>query len=527
MSRLSVLAIDLGTSSVKAAMVGCDGSLAATAVAPIATRVGDDGAAEQDAEDVWQAVLTAAARVVGDAAPASGSVAAVTCDAQFFSTVAVDRTAAPLSNLLLWQDTRGAAFARALLGAQPDALQRWMHIHGLFPLPSGSDSLSHLLYWRAAHSDLYSHVAAFLEPADYVTARLTGLLTANPCTAFAQMLTDNRDLSAVRYSNDLMQLADVDGSVLPELVECGTPVGTLRGDVAAALGLPPSTPVHSGMNDTQAAAIGAGVFLAGRGGINVGTTCQVLGFTDSLAADLDNNLFAMPAPIPGRYALMAENGLGARLVDHFLRDIAFARDHLADHAAGDPFTGLDAALAAAPPGSGGVLYLPWLNGSQTPRARSSMRGGFLNMSLHTTREHLLRAVIEGVTYSLAWQLPAAERLCGGDFAELRFAGGGARSAQWAQTLADVTGRPVVQMADPLFLNTRATAFHAFARMGEIQFDAVDRFCTPATRFTPRRQFAGTYQRLFEQFRVAFEQTRPIFAALNRPAERRGESEDRP
>jgi len=514
MTLQHILAIDLGTSSVKAALVADDGWIAATAVEPVATLYGEGGAAEQDAERIWSAVLAAATRVLSAGGAAARDVAAVTCDAQYFSVVPVGIDGRPLANLLLWHDTRGTRYSRALHRAHPHALARWLEINGMFPLPSGSDSLSHLLYVREERPEVYARTAAFLEPADYVVARLTGRCTANPCTAFAQLLTDNRDLSDVRYDDELLDTAGVDRAVLPELVECGATVGTLLPEVADALGLSPATPVLSGMNDTQAVSIGTGVFRAGRSGINVGTTCQVLGFADELRADLDNNLFAMPAPIPDRYTLMAENGLGARLVDHFLHNIVFADDALAHHATADPYAGMEAALAAAPAGSGGVLFLPWLNGSQTPRASASMRGGFLNMSLATTREHLLRAVVEGITYSLAWQLPAAERLCGTAFTELRFAGGGARSAQWAQTIADVADRPVVQMADPLFLNNRATAFHAFVRLGRVGLDEVDGFCPAGARFEPRSENRDLYDQLSAQFQVAYAQTRPIFEALN-------------
>lgn len=514
MTRQFILAIDLGSSSVKAALVADDGAIAAATVAAVATLHGDGGAAEQDAELVWEAVIAAATQVLRGGGDAAHNVVAVTCDSQYFSVVPVGTDGRPLANLLLWLDTRGARYSRALHRAHPHALRRWLEINGLFPLPSGSDSLSHLLFVRAERPDIYERTAAFLEPADYVVARLTGRCTANPCTAFAQLLTDNRNLSAVRYDDELLRMAGVERDVLPELVECSAPVGPLLPEVAAALGLPPETPVLSGMNDTQAVSIGTGVFRTGRGGINVGTTCQVLAFTATLRADPQNNLFAMPAPIPDCYTLMAENGLGARLVDHFLHNIAFASDALADHACADPYAGLERALAAAPAGSGGLLYLPWLNGSQTPRASAAMRGGFLNMSLTTNREHLLRAVIEGITYSLAWQLPAAERLCGTVFAELRFAGGGARSAQWAQIVADVTGLPVLQMADPLFLNNRATAFLAFVRRGSAVLDDVDAFCPAGARFEPRAGHRQLYDQLFGQFQVAYDQTRPIFEALN-------------
>jgi xylulokinase len=418
MRRKHILAIDLGSSSVKVAAVAEDGEIVAATASPVETLRIDGGGSEQDAEAIWRATVAAAREVL--AGVDRDSVAGVTCDSQYFSVVPVDAEGRPLANLIFWLDSRGAPYANAILGGA-GAFQTWLTTHGLFPLPSGNDSLSHALFIKHERPQLYERTAAFLEPADYLVARLTGVCASNPCTAFAQVLTDNRDLGAVRYDEDLLRMSGLDRDKLPALLECGDPVAPLRADVAGELGLAPSTPVFGGVNDTQALSVGTGVFRRGVVGINVGTTCQVLAFADSLRADLDTNLFCMPSPLPGRYALMAENGLGARLLDHFLGNVVFAGDGLADHRRADWYAGVETALAATPAGSNGLLYLPWLNGAQTPRADAAMRGGFLNLSLASTRTDMLRAIVEGITYSLRWQLPAAERLCGISVEELRFA----------------------------------------------------------------------------------------------------------
>ncbi len=514
MARKHILAVDLGTSSVKVALVADDGAIVAASAAPIETLHVAGGGCEQDAEAIWCATLDSCRAVLAESGVDAASVAGVTCDAQYFSVVPVGADGSPLSNLILWLDTRGADHANAILASGADVFGTWLNRHGLFPLPSGSDSLSHALFVKASWPRVYERTVAFLEPADYLVARFTGVCTSNACTAFAQVLTDNRDLAAVRYDEDLVRMSGLDRDKLPNLVECGAPVASLRADVARELGLPATTPVFAAVNDTQALSVGTGVFRRGVAGINVGTTCQVLGFADSLRADLDTNLFCMPSPIAGRYALMAENGLGARLLDHFLRDVAFASDALADHSTADPYGRLEEALASTPPGSNGVLYLPWLNGAQTPRAIAEMRGGFLNLGLATTRADMLRSVIEGVTYSLCWQLPAAQRLCGMEIEELRFAGGGAQSEQWAQAVADIMNLPVRRMEEPRYLNNRATALLALQRLGLGDLDDVESFCPAGAPFEPRPQHRTVYDRMFAAFQSAFEQTRLVFEILN-------------
>lgn len=510
-ARRHILAVDLGTSSVKVAVVAEDGAIAAATAVPIETLHVAHGGCEQDAEAIWRATVGAARHVLAGVDRAS--VAGVTCDSQYFSVVPVDGEGRPLDNLILWLDGRGAPYANALLG-RPGAFQHWLATTGLFPLPSGNDSLSHALFVKHQRPRLYERTARFLEPADYLVARLTGICASNACTAFAQILTDNRDLADVHYDDELVRLSGLDREKLPDLVAAGAPVGPLRADVAAELGLAATTPVFAGMNDTQALSVGTGVFRHGVAGINVGTTCQVLAFADSLRADLDTNLFCMPSPIAGRYALMAENGLGARLLDHFLGNLVFASDALADHRRDDWYGGVEAALQSTPPGANGVLYLPWLNGAQTPRADAAMRGGFLNLSLASTRADMLRAVVEGITYSLRWQLPAAEAMCGISVADLRFSGGGAQSAQWAQAVADIMNRPVRQMTEPRYLNNRATAFLALRQLGEVDLDEVERFCPPGPTFEPRAESRDAYDRMFAAFQAAFEQTGPVFQILN-------------
>jgi xylulokinase len=280
------------------------------------------------------------------------------------------------------------------------------------------------------------------------------------------------------------------------------------------LGLSPSTPVFAGMNDTQAVAIGTGSFRGARGAINIGTTSQVVAHVAEKRSDLANALVSMPSPIAGRHMVMAENGLGGKPLEHFLRNVAFADDALANHSAADPLAGVDAAVESVPPGSGGLLFLPWLTGAQAPVSNSKVRGGFLNLSLQTTRAHMVRAILEGVAFNMRWVLPPVETFVEQRFDELLFAGGGAVSDGWSQIMADVMNRPVAQLADARFVNNRATAFLAFVELGVLGLDDIDRLCPIKRRYTPRTAHRAMYDMMFDQFVAAFERNQSIFEALN-------------
>lgn len=513
-ARRHILAIDLGTGGPKVALVAEDGTLVASALRPVATQWLGPEAAEQDPEEVWRAIVDAARQVVHEAGQPAESILGVACDSQYFSIVPIDAEGRPVGPMIPWMDGRGSRQTQALYAAHPKLATRWIEVAGMPPLPSGNDSLSHMLYLQHERPEIHARAAKLVEPADYVTARLTGSCLTNPCTAFAQLLTDNRDLDAVAYDDELVGLAGIDPTKLPEIVPVGSTLGRVRPDIAEEIGLSPDTRVFAAVNDTQAAAIGTGVHRPGRGALNIGTTCQVLAFVESMRIDIEHWILAMPGPIAGRYMVMSELGLGGKPLEHFLQNVAFANDALADHRAVDPFAGVEKALEQTPAGSDDLLYLPWLTGSQSPRANAAMRGGFLNLSLESTRAHMLRAVLEGVAFSLRWVVPEVERFVDARFADLTFSGGGAVSSGWSRIMADVMDRPVHQLAEPRFVNNRGAAFLAFDALGIASLDDVAPFCRIARTHEPDPAHRERYDRLFDQFVAAWDRTRPIFEALN-------------
>ena len=507
------LAIDLGTSGPKVALVGLDGRLAAARAGSVAMDV-DGDRAEQDPEEIWRSIVTATQAVIAEADLPTNSIVSVSCASQYFSLLPIGRDGEPLAPLVTWMDKRGARYNHALYERHPEAFTTWADVHGMVPLPSGADSLAHLLFFFHECPEVYERAAWFVEPMDYVTARLCGTWAANPCSAFAQMFTDNRDPTQPRYDERLVAMAGIDRAKLPPLAEVNARLGTLRPAVAAELGLAPTTPVFAGVNDTQAASIGTATFRAGVGALNVGTTGQVLAHVPGKRSDFDNEIVSMPSPLRGRHLAMAENGLGARPLDFFLRSIACSADALGDHRVADPFAGIEDVLRDVPPGSHGVLFLPWLAGSGAPSGSTSARGGFLNLSLQSTRADMTRAVLEGCALSLRWLLPAVEAFAEDCFATLRFSGGAAVSPGWAQVMADVVQRPIEPLADGRCVNDRALATLAFDEPGLCDHGAVDRLCPVRARVEPVAAHAEVYDVQFEALVTAFEQLRPLHALLN-------------
>jgi len=157
-----------------------------------------------------------------------------------------------------------------------------------------------------------------------------------------------------------------------------------------------------------------------------------------------------------------------------------------------------------------VLFLPWLAGIWAPAGDGRARGAFLNMSLRTTRSHLVRAALEGIAFQLRWMLPYVEALTGRRHDELVFAAGGARSDAWAQILADVCDRPVRQLADPALTNCRGAALLAFHRLGRIDLDAASELLVERGRYEPRAQHRALYDDMAGRFVLAHERLGPVF-----------------
>ena len=175
----------------------------------------------------------------------------------------------------------------------------------------------------------------------------------------------------------------------------------------------------------------------------------------------------------------------------------------------------DLIAASVSAGSEGILYLPWLNGTLTPEENASVSGGFFNLSLSSTRSHMTRAVLEGIAFHNRWTLAPAEKFTGQSFDHLRFAGGGALSDVWAQIHADVLGRTIRQVEDPILANARGAAFLGAVALGHLRVDEIPDRVRIRKTFEPDPARHRTYEELFAEFRNLYKANRKIFARLNR------------
>ncbi len=468
-----VLGIDLGTSALKVALVSMAGEVVAAEQETCTVTLLPGGGAEQDPRRWWEQVTRASSRLMARAAVPAPSVAAVACTAQWSGTVPVDEHLQPVRPALIWMDSRGAPYVRRITsgavrvqGYGVVKLARWLRTTAGIPAQSGKDPIAHILWLKHEEPETYRRACLFLEPKDWLNACLTGRAAASFDSIALHWVTDNRHPDRIRYDPALLRLAGIEQSRLPELLAATDILGPLLPGPADALGVPAGIPVVVGTPDVHSAAIGAGATRDYQAHLYVGTSSWLTCHVPFKKTDLLHNMASLPSPVPHRYLVADEQETAGAALD-FLRDrVMFS---------GGPrpaYRELDEMAGRAPPGSGGVLFTPWLYGERTPVEDRSVRGGFHNLSLSSTRDDLVRAVFEGVALNTRWLLGAVERFTRHRLEPIRFIGGGARSDVWCQIFADVLGRGIEQVADPVNANARGAGLLAAVALGELTFDQV-------------------------------------------------------
>ena len=511
-----VLAIDLGTSALKVALVSTAGEVVAAEQETHEVTLLPGGGAEQDPRHWWDLITQASSRLIASGAVPADSVVAVACTAQWSGTVPVGADGQPVRDAIIWMDSRGAPYVRRITGGPVqvqgygvDKLARWLRATAGIPAQSGKDSIAHILWLKHEEPDAYARAHLFLEPKDWLNAQLTGRAAASFDSIALHWVTDNRRPDRIRYDPALLRLAGIERSRLPELLPATGILGPLLPDPATALGVPAGIPVVVGTPDLQSAAIGSGATRDFQAHLYVGTSSWLTCHVPFKKTDLMHNMASLPSPVPQRYFVANEQETaGAALT--FLRDRM-----LYD---GDPpasaYAQFDRMAGQAEPGSGGVIFTPWLYGERTPVEDRFVRGGFHNLSLSSCRADLVRAVFEGVALNSRWLLGAVERFTRHRLEPIRFIGGGARSAVWCQIFADVLGRAIEQVADPVNANARGAGMLAAVALGELTFDQVPDRVQVARSYPPDPARTGLYDGLFREFTGLYRRNKKAHARLN-------------
>ena len=517
-----VLAVDLGTSGCKTALVNQAGRVLAWAFEPVATRILPGGGAEQDPQDWWRALMGSARQALGRGGVDPARVLAVCCSTQGEGTVAVDRDGQVLAPALTWMDMRGAAALRRqvrgrlnVAGYDAWRLWRWLRLCGGAPSLSGKDPAAHMLWLRHHRPDVFERTYKFLNVLDFLNHRLTGRFVATPDSILTSWVTDNRDPACIRYDRRLVAASGVDAAKFPELVRCCDVIGVLLPQVADELGLSRSVQVVAGAIDNTAAAIGAGTLAHYATHLYVGTSSWLGAHVPAKRTDIRASIASVPCALPDRYLMVAmQTSAGANL--SFLKDqVLYHQDELLREAATeDVYQLLDQIAARVPAGSDGLVYTPWLFGERCPVEDQSLRAGLFNLSLAHSRETMIRAFLEGVALNTHWMMAPVARFMGRPIERLTLLGGGGRSAVWCQIFADVLGVPIHQLIDPMQANALGAAYIAFHGLGLLDMARGAAQTRYRAVFEPRAAHSDVYARRFETFTELHRRLAPLYRRIH-------------
>ena len=517
-----ILAVDLGTSALKTALISVSGKVVGWEVQDIPLYVLPDGGAEQNPSDWWEAFLTTSRRLIQKELVPVESIVAVCCSTQGECTVPVDADGKALMNVISWLDMRGAKHLPKIIGGLIKVsgynvfkLPRWLNLTGGVPTHTGTDPAAHMLYVRYEHPEIYQRTYKFLTALDFMNLCLTGKFVATPDSILTSWVTDNRDSEHIDYDDGLLKACGIGKDKFPELVQCTTVIGDLKQDVSRVLGLRSDVKVVAGAIDVSAAAIGSGAVNDFDAHLYIGTSNWVAAHVPYKKTDLSSWMASVPCAIPGKYLMIVlQTTAGGNL--NYLRDkILFHKDELLNEThTPDVFQIFDRIAAKVPPGSHGLMYMPWIYGERSPVDDRNARAALFNISLENTREDIIRAFLEGVALNTRWLISPAEKFLGRKLTQLNFVGGGAKSDVWSQILADVLDLDIRQVRDPVQANARGAAFIASVGLGYMAFEEIPQRVGFRATYSPNPENRALYDKLFAEFVQFYRHNKKGYKALN-------------
>jgi xylulokinase len=433
--------------------------------------------------------------------PAS-EIACIGLSGQMHGAVLLDRNDEVLRPALIWCDQRTAAECRYL--NETIGPRRLVELTSNPALTNFT--LTKLMWVRTNEPSIWRRFHSFLLPKDYVRLCLTGVRAIDVADASGTLLLD---VAHRRWSDAMLDAVGLNPDCLPALYESQVVVGQVTDAAAATTGLKAGTPVVAGAGDQAAGATGMGIVRPGDVSATIGTSGVVFAASDAPVTDPLGRLHTFCHAIPGRWHVMGVTQAAGLSLRWFRDNFGVAAGRPGAHQP-DPYDQLSAEAAQVPPGAGGVLWAPYLMGERTPHLDPDAHAALVGLAADHTRANIVRAIMEGVAFSLKDTLSIFKDL-GIPVRAIRLGGGGARSQLWRQIQADVYGQTVetVQAEE-------GAAYGAalLAGVGAGVWASVDAACDKvvhvAKRTAPDREASRVMQEAYIRYRRIYPALRSIF-----------------
>ncbi len=483
-----LIGIDLGTSGTKTVLFDETGVPVASATSEYPLHQPQNGWAEQAPADWWNACTTTLRQVLEQSGIDPAQVRGIGLSGQMHGLVMLDAEGEVLRNSIIWCDGRTGAECAEI--TEKVGAQRLIEITAN-PALTGFTA-GKILWVRRHEPELYARCRQILLPKDYLRYKLTGEFATEVSDASGMNLLDVPNRC---WSGEVLQKLNIDPALLPVVRESYEIAGHITPAAAACTGLAPGTPGVGGAGDNAAAAIGTGVVQRGKAFTTIGTSGVIFAHSDTVTIDPGGRVHTFCSAVPGAWTVMSCTLSAGGSLHWFRTNFCAAETESARGLGQDHYILLDKQAARIPIGADRLLFLPYLMGERSPLLDPDARGVFFGLSAMHTRWHLLRAVMEGVTYSLRECLDVLRGM-GIHFDEMYATGGGGSSPLWRQMLADVYGYPVRTIA-----NREGPALGAaiLAGVGTGLYESVQQACAAVIRPNEAQQPIAENQSAYEPY----------------------------
>jgi len=506
-----VISYDVGTGGSKAVLADLQGNIVSYRFEPYQTSYPRPNWAEQDPADWWRAVCSSTRRLLEGSGVRAESVIGLGFATQMLGVLPLDGAGHPLRPAIIWLDSRADEQARRLvrrLGGERVVAR----IAGA--VPSGKDVICKLMWLKEEEPQVWRQAQRIVDVNGYLVLRCTGNAVIDQTNAAATGLLDNKTRD---WSPLYARLLRIPLEKLPPVKRSIDVAGVLSEEAAEEMGLKPGTPVIGGMGDVPAAATGSGALGEGDAHIYVGTSgwlCISVSRPRSLSR---YGIASIASADPRSFLLIGETETAGACLKWFAEQLATKDEWSQAQGEMGIFAVLDEAAAKVPPGSGKVIFNPWMFGERSPVTDTTLRGAFLNISLESRREDLLRSVYEGVAMNFRWLLEAVGG-AGFPCPTVRAIGGGARSDLWMQIFADVTGHTVEAVEDSQEAGAVGCALAVAVALNVYRdYRELKKVVRVRRTFTPQQENRRVYDELFRAFRGSYRGLSGIYGRINEPA----------
>ena len=498
-----LLGIDIGGTGAKAGVFTLAGALVGSGYGEYAMISTVPGQAEHDAEAWWQATILAIKQAIAGINPELITGIGIGCTN---GLIAVDRQGVPMRPAIMLWDQRALP--------EVDRIREQLGAETVFeitgnPVAPGAFSLPTILWLKHQEPQQFAKAYKLMVPGGYLVARMTGEFTIDYSRASTTLLFDIRKRE---WHQPFFKTLDIPLDKLPTSMPCDQVVGTITQAAAELTGLKAGTPVIAGCMDTIGASIGTGVLHEGQCFVIMGTAARVAGPLNKASFD---HRFMNCTHIKDDYwqYIGAINGVGSSL--RWIRDTFCQMEQkVAEMSGADVYELITDQAAQAPPGSKGLLFLPYLAGERTPIWDPYARGVFFGVTLGHSRNDFFRSVLEGAAFAIRHVIELLETDIGLTIEDLRIGGAAASSKTWNQIIADVLGKKVVSLTQSHTEVLGAAVLAGVSLGAYADFEsAMTQTVTLGDTFEPDALAHESYNRLFPMYRELYEENKHHFKKL--------------